>query len=507
MRKTFLPLLAVLSLLLTSCSNASVMAQPPADSSQTAQSEAVSNSTEAPETTSYPSETIAKPSTTEPLVSTQPTAEQPRADAPKLDTPSAWAKEFIDEARNLGVLPATIDKDYQTAATFGEFYDVLHGFAMVNENTEIISKIMGEGEEDAIAHYVANAPSIMKESDLASIQGNLDGNQSFRKNTFTVDQMKLAFQEIVLVMLKNGNSTLAAISGNADTTLNSLWDEQVAKHVGWQLGPSAIATREQMIVACVVIWQYCGEIWEETYYNSSDVTFPAPVATTPSVPPVPTATQAPTSSSTPDQPPALVKPSRQYDMNDPNVKAYPIYATAKTAAEFKAGSTVFGNWRSSTETIAIQKNDDPDYMMPGPDGTLITFYDWRMKPIQEWVDAYVSANGLSYKNKTDYDKTAIIKHIVENGRFEEFIGLWRPNFKFTSGDCVPRSEAVNFLMIAMEFELFDSVHCTVNEAHSTNAYWDGEINAVRFIDADLGFGVWNLFIDELDEESFILRMP
>jgi hypothetical protein len=210
---------------------------------------------------------------------------------------------------------------------------------------------------------------------------------------------------------------------------------------------------------------------------------PAEPTTTPTQP----ATETPKPEDSPKQ------TGRAYDMNDPNVKAFLIYATAKSAAELKAAL----GWQSAAEIIANQK--DPDNTIDG-----VLFYDLRMKPIQEWVDTYVAANGLSYKGKTDYQKTAIIKHIVESGRFEEFIGLWEPGFKFTSGDCAPRANAVRFLMIAMDFKLFGTVSCTVNVAHATNAYWDSEANAVRFVDSDLGFGVWNLYVDELDEMGFTL---
>ncbi|GHU52516.1 hypothetical protein FACS1894132_02340 [Clostridia bacterium] len=220
--------------------------------------------------------------------------------------------------------------------------------------------------------------------------------------------------------------------------------------------------------------------------------------TTPTQPDTPEPTTTPKAEDPPKQ------TGRAYDMNDPNVKKYPIYATAKNAAEFKAGMAAIGKtWKSAAEIIANQK--DPDNTIDG-----VLFYDLRMKPIQEWVDAYVAANGLSYKGKTDYQKTAIIKHVVENGRFEEFIGLWRPGFNFADfnasagGSCVPRSEAVQFLMVAMGFKLLNSVGCMAGEEHVTNAYWDSEANAVRFVDSDLGFGVWNLYVDELDEMGFVL---
>jgi hypothetical protein len=207
--------------------------------------------------------------------------------------------------------------------------------------------------------------------------------------------------------------------------------------------------------------------------------------------------------------------ARQFDMNDPNVQKRPIYATAKTPEELAAASPkgVSGRWRSAAEIIASRKR--PDNFVPvavaGREG--VNGYDWGMKPVQEWVDNYLAENGLTYEGKTDYEKTAIIRQICEDGgnnnggRLEEFIGLSRPNFKFGNndiGDCVPRSDAVKSLMIAMDFRLFSVVNCTVDTAHATNAYWDSTAGTVRFVDGNLSGGVWNLYVDELDEKGFIL---
>jgi hypothetical protein len=105
---------------------------------------------------------------------------------------------------------------------------------------------------------------------------------------------------------------------------------------------------------------------------------------------------------------------------------------------------------------------------------------------------------------TDYEKTYVIRQIVEDGEFEEFVGQWYPGFRTTGGDCVPRAHAINFIMIAMDFELFRTVGGKVNLSHVWNAYWDSTVGAIRFVDAGLSFDVWNLFIDELDEKGFLL---
>ena len=224
-----------------------------------------------------------------------------------------------------------------------------------------------------------------------------------------------------------------------------------------------------------------GRQWESTPTTPPETTTP-----TPTPPPA-----------TPEPTPTPAAPGRTYNMDDPNVQKHPIYATAGSAVELQAGSP---GWRSAAEIIAEQKRDHEDYLIDG-----MTFYEWRMAPIQAWVDSYVSANGLSYKGKTDFEKTAIIRHIVESGRLEELIGLWRPNFQFTTDDCVPLAEAVEFMMIAMDFGMFKSVPCTVNLPHATNGYWDSTVGAIRFIDANLSFDVWNIFVDGLYEKGFKLH--
>jgi hypothetical protein len=163
--------------------------------------------------------------------------------------------------------------------------------------------------------------------------------------------------------------------------------------------------------------------------------------------------------------------------------------------ELRAGET---RWQSAAENIASQKN--PDNTIDGQ-----TFYEWRMAPIQAWVDKYLADNGLSTKNKTDFQKVEIIKKIIDDGWLEEFIGLWRPGFKHDAQDCAARAEAIKFLMIAMDFECFDIVSGLWGSTpHGWNAYWDSGVNAVRFLDANPNANVWNLYVDELDEQTHTL---
>lgn len=250
----------------------------------------------------------------------------------------------------------------------------------------------------------------------------------------------------------------------------------------------------------------------EPVYQPASVSQPEtkPASSTPPATPEqkPTEVAKPTESTTT---PAPAQSGHTFDMNDPNVKLHPIYATAKTAAELQAGSS---GWRTAAEIIAEQKRNDPDYLIDGK-----TFYEWRMAPIVKWLDAYCAENGLSYVGKTDYEKTAIIAHVFASGKSEEFIGLWRNGFAYArdasgnidySKDCVPRAEAQEFMMVAFGFELFQTVTCDTGSPldHAIGVYRDSTVALPRFLDPlnamGAGSGVWNVYVDELDELGYKL---
>jgi len=188
----------------------------------------------------------------------------------------------------------------------------------------------------------------------------------------------------------------------------------------------------------------------------------------------------------PADPPAATG-GRTYDMNDPNVKKYPIYTTATTAAEFKAGSVGF---QSAAEIVKMMKDQ--------------AIYDLNFGPGETWLNNYMSTHGLSWSGKSDYNKTAVIKHIVDNGALIDVIRIWDPGFNWAGNDCAPIANAIYSLMGLMDFKLFKTVSCSVNGvAHSTNAYWDDSEKAIRFVDGS-GWGVWNHFVDEINSKGFLL---
>jgi hypothetical protein len=203
--------------------------------------------------------------------------------------------------------------------------------------------------------------------------------------------------------------------------------------------------------------------------------------------PEPTLTQAPT------------VPTRQFDMNDPNVQAFPIFATARTAEELRVGDR---GWQSAAEIKVDMHDTHPDRLVDG-----MTVYEWRFRPIFAWVDNYLATNRITIANMTDYEKTVVIRQIIEEELLEEFIGLWQPGFRHHSRDCVPRAHAIRFMMIAMDFELIKTIGITDTagaSSHSANAYWDSAIGAARFVDANLSLNIWNIFVDELVSRNFII---
>jgi len=416
------------------------------------------------------------------------------------DQPSAWAVDGVAKAKELNLVTDEMNRNFQSPTTRAEFCRLIVNMLIIWYDApidfQIEARALTLGEFNDLTG-VDWPYAIRAAAALGITNGTGNGN-------FSPDAVLT--REQAATMLKNTLNVFGVDTANpqsaqwADASEISTWAREAtdvmyaAKIMNGTsanpltFSPKSNYTHEQAIMTVLNLWDYATSQNVSRILPESNIDYGKPTT--------PPTTTSPSAPSTPAPPPS----GHQFDMNDPNVQKQPIYATAKSAADIVAAKPtgVSGEWRSAAETIAIQKNTDPDYMIDGQ-----TFYDWRMKPIQEWVDSYVASNRLSYKNKTDYEKTAIIRHVIENGRFEEFIGLWRPGFVFTDGDCVPCAEAIEFLMIAMKFELFASVHCTVNVAHATNAYWDSMAGAVRFVDAGW-VGVWNLFVDELNEKRFIL---
>ena len=413
------------------------------------------------------------------------------------DQPSTWAAVSVDKARDLGFVTDEINKNFQASTTREEFCVLISTMLIRWYDAPIDYQIEVRGLTP-VAFNDTDVYMIRAAAALGIVSGTGNGN-------FSPDVALT--REQAATMLRN---TLTAIGIDTANPASVYWSDK-SDISGWAkeaadvmyaakimngtstnpltFSPKTPYTHEQAIITVLNLWDYAIAKGASRALPESDIEYGKPQAN---------------------------QPTHTFDMTDPNVKMYPIYATAKSAKEFQTGMAAIGklNWNSAAETVAIQKNEDPDYMIDGK-----TFYDWRMKPIQEWVDKYLTDNDLSIKGKTDYEKTAIIQQIIldgwhaeqkdgysangNGGRFEEFIGLWRPGFRFSSGDCVPCAEAIRFLMIAMDFRLFDVVSCIVSEAHATNAYWDDSAKAVRFVDAN-SFSSWNCFVDELDEWYFYL---
>ncbi|GHU96872.1 hypothetical protein FACS1894208_11980 [Clostridia bacterium] len=369
------------------------------------------------------------------------------------DTPSSWVQASVDRAKSLGLATVDLTNGYQAATTRAEFCRAAVNFLRKYgyDVDSITPKLFEDTADKDIG--IAAALTITSGTDTAKNLFSPDG-------TLTREQAATMLRNVMNVIGADTTPPTGVLWADAKDI--SSWAQAAAdvmysaKVMGGTstttlvFSPKTPYTHEQSIVTLVNLWEYA---------QKAEVT------------------------------------THEYDMNDPNVKKYPIYATAKNVVELKKGTV---GWQSASEVIVNQKN--PDNTIDG-----VLFYDLRMKPVQEWVDNYVAANRLSYKGKPDYQKTEIIRNIIEDGLLEEFINLWDAGFKFTTDDCVPRSRAMEFLMIALDFNFFKTVRCDVwSSDHVTNAYWSEADKTVKFIDAELGFGVWNIYEDELDEQGFIL---
>ena len=378
------------------------------------------------------------------------------------DQPSDWAKDSVAAAKNLGLVTEEMQSGFQSAATRAEFCRLAVRFVEVYYG-KTAEAILVERNLSPMSFNDTDDKAIAAAAALGITTGTGEGQFS-PNQTLTREQAATMLRRVLAVIGKDiANPSVAAwtdagkISDWARTAADAMYAAKVMNGTSTTtlvFSPQEAYTREQAVITVLNLWNYTH-----------------PVVVNPPV------------------------SGHIYDMSDPNVIKRPIYTTTNMS-DLPANSP---RWKSATEIIAQQKNDDPDYMING-----MTTYEWHMMPIVSWVDNYVAINGLSYGDKTDFEKTEVIKHIVNSGRFEEFIGLWRPGFQFTGGDCAPRAEAVHYLMVALNFEMFRTVLCSAGGvAHVTNTYWDSSISAVRFMDAFFS-SVWNVYVDELDEQGFIL---
>lgn len=416
------------------------------------------------------------------------------------DQPSAWAVEHINAAVAAGLVPDTLRGSYQTPATRAEFAAFAVTLYEVATGREITERMTFNDTADI---------NVQKMGGLGVVTGVGNGNFN-PEGTLTREQAAVMLARLADVArhpLPIAPNNAFADNGQISTwAYQAIGQMQMAGIMGGtgnnMFSPQGHYTREQSIVTILRLYELL-EVAQASNFSAGNpgTTFP-PIETpapNPIIPPLTLPEPTP-------QPPTA--PLRQFNMNDPNVQLIPNYANARTSDELRALEEArlgipTGGWRSAVEIITQQQNNHPDYMIGSQ-----TFYEWRMMPIRNWVNGYLATNGISVSNMTDYQKTAVIRRIIEDGKLEEFIGLWRPNFRFTQNDCVPRAEAIRFLMIAMDFELIKTINGWVERfsfpAHSWNAYWCSTAGAIRFVDEDLRNGVWNTFADELDALGFAL---
>jgi hypothetical protein len=396
------------------------------------------------------------------------------ATASTANQPSGWATEQVKEAILLELVPVNLQSNYQNPITRAEFTALA---------VALYETVMGKEITERATFDDTSDSNVQKMGGLGVVSGV--GNGYFNPNdTLTREQAAVILAELADSM---GRTLPSASTTFTDNDKISAWAINAVGQVqavgimngtgNGMFSPKTNYTREQSISTLLRLYELIGANAEpisspNDYDNPSignsgnpnTITFNVKI----------------------ESPTASVTETYQFNMNDPNVQAFPILATARTADELRAGSR---GWQSATEIKAEMHDTHPDRLVDG-----MTVYEWRFKAIFEWVDRYLALNNINIAGMSDYEKTAVIRKIIEEGRLEEFIGLWRPNFRFTNGNCASRAEAVRLLMLAMDFELFRTVSGRVGIAHGWNAYWDSTVGAVRFVDADLGFGVWNAFI-------------
>ncbi|MCL2225097.1 MAG: S-layer homology domain-containing protein [Defluviitaleaceae bacterium] len=389
-----------------------------------------------------------------------------------------WVVCVYETLTEVGLVPAELNSDFQAPTTRAEFTALAVAFYEAAMGVEIRGRMYFNDTNDI---------NVQKMGYLGVVSGVGDGNFA-PDSTLAREQaavMLARLSDVVRMPLPMFPATFAdngQISGWAAEAVGQMQFAGIMGGTGNNMfSPQAHYTREQSIVTILALMQVdlVGAVPPTVYQ-------PAPP------PQMPTA------------------PSRQFDMTDPNVQLIPNFALARTADELRALEeqrlgVEDGGWRNAAEVRAAMHDTHPDRLVNGQ-----TVYEWRFRPIFAWVHSYLEHHNADIMQMTDYQKTQEIRAIIEDGLLEEFIGLWHPNFRFgetPGGDCAVIAEAIYFLMLAMDFELFRIVTGRINLPHGWNAYWDSTVGAIRFVDGNLNFGVWNLFADELSERGFTFWVP
>ena len=367
---------------------------------------------------------------------------------------SGWAEELVDAAIAAELVPEALQMRYTEPITREEFCILVVRFVEVACNTTIGGRV----------RFVdTNNPDIEMAAWMGIVQGV--GEDRFAPNEFVTRE--LAATMLVRLSIAVDHPLPRAIATFTDNSAVAKWafaSVGRVREAGVMYGiddlrfdPAGLCTREQSIAAVLQMYKLVTEtpvsIPSQTFNHAGHL----------------------------------------YDMSDPNVQKFPELTTSRPDSLSEA-------WRSAEEVRSFLKQDGLNQLTNGK-----TLYERCMRPIEEWVDKYMATHGLSVEGKSDYEKTEIIKAITADAStMEELIQFWEPDFHFSTGDCVVRANAVQFLMVALDFERFRIavVQFRPDLTHATNAYWDASSGAIRFIDdPGNGWGVWNLFLDELDENS------
>jgi len=377
------------------------------------------------------------------------------------DQPSDWAAEHMAKAREMLLVPDEVDGDFQAPITRAEFCLIAVRIVEVYYD-KTIEQIVYNRELDFIrfsdVEYIGTTNNYIMAAAALGITSGTGDNKFSRDLILTREQAATMLRRVLTVIEKDIiNPTPAAwvdadkIEGWAREAADVMYAAKIMNGTSVTelvFSPQEAYTREQAIITALNLWNYVCPNW--------------------SMPPV----------------------SRKYDMSDPNVEKYPEIVEARTMMELQVFNP--NGWGSAAWYNSLMKSDNALF-----DGA--TYYDIEIAPRQAWVDNYMKENSLSYKDKTDYEKTVIIRRIIEDGSIDDFISIYETTFRYGRDHPIYKQEAVDRLMNAMDFQLIAGIVSRNLDKPVIITYWDGSINAVRFLDADLESGVWNVFLDELDE--------
>lgn len=178
------------------------------------------------------------------------------------ETPSAWAKADVDEARDLGILPGSVDSRYQQSITRGEFCQLVAGYV-----TAKTGKTMAEFCKSKNLTVNASQFSDTSDSDIASVAA-LEIVNGYPDGTFRPDQ-PIQRQDAAIMLRRLAQVFGAAADQEPRTFLDSGSISDYARpgvdfvtalgimngHANGNFAPRDNITREQAVITIMNAWR------------------------------------------------------------------------------------------------------------------------------------------------------------------------------------------------------------------------------------------------------------